>query len=223
MRWFALVLAGAVVVGGTPAVAAQAAAGGITVAVADVELIGYACTTTTVTVTVDTAPLAGWTVAVVAGTAAAPRLDAVGFAGRGPATSTGSLLVCPSDGSGDWTATVDTRVVLTQNRFTVGFVVSRLPTETTISSARVKASSVRVKGAVSAGMSDRARGPLAVSGLRKGTWRKLGHTYARKDGGFRFVAPRSVTRVRVDYAGDSVTLPSRAAARAKRVSTSSSR
>ncbi len=222
MRWSALVLTGAVVAGVTPAQAAQTTVGGITVNVADVELGGYACTNTEVIVTVDVAPLAGWTVAVVAGTSTASRLDTIGFAGRGPTTTAGTLLVCPADGSGEWTATVDSRVLLTQNQFTVGFVVTRRATETTISSARVKASSVRVKGAVTAGMSDRARGPLAISGLRKGTWRALGHTYARRDGRFRFVAPRTVTRVRVDYAGDTVTLPSRAKAPAKKVSTSSS-
>ena len=68
----------------------------------------------------------------------------------------------------------------------------------------------------------RPRGPVAISGLRNGTWRALGHTYPRPSGTFRFVAPRNVTRVRAEYGGDTVTEKSQARARVERISTSSS-
>jgi hypothetical protein len=161
-------------------------------------------------------------VAVVGGPAGQGRLDAVFFAGRGPASSTGSLLICPADSVGPWTATVDMRVVLTQSQFTVGFTVDQVTTSTVIDSARLKASSVRVRGTVLGQDGVRPRGPVAISGLRKGKWRALGNTYPRPRGTFRFVAPRKVTTVRAEYVGDTVTERSQARARVKPISTSSS-
>jgi len=61
------------------------------------------------------------------------------------------------------------------------------------------------------------RAPLSVQGLRpNGKWRLLGHTAANRKGVFRFVAPVRVRAVVVEYPGDTVTLPSRARARAER-------
>jgi hypothetical protein len=205
-----------------PAHADQGSADGISVSVDDVVLTGYSCTTTTVTVRTDVADWAGWTAAVVGGPAGGGRLDAVGFGGRGPATMTGSLLICPADSVGPWTVSVDTRVVLTQSKFTVGFTVEQVPTSTVIDTARLKASSVRVRGSVLGHNGVRPRGPVAIRGLRKGKWRALGHTYPRPSGTFRFVAPRNVTRVRAEYGGDTVTEKSQARARVERISTSSS-
>ncbi len=131
-----------------PAHADQGSADGISVTIDDVVLTGYSCTTTTVTVRTDVADWAGWTVAVVGGPAGRGRLDAVVFGGRGPASLTASLLICPADSVGPWTVTVDTRVVLTQSQFTVGFTVDQVSTTTVIDTARLKASSVRVRGSV---------------------------------------------------------------------------
>ncbi len=222
MRLGAAVLAGTMLLAAAPAHADQGSADGISVTIDDVVLNGYSCTTTAVTVRADVPDWAGWTVAVVGGPAGQGCLDAVFFAGRGPASSTASLLICPADSVGPWTATVDTRVVLTQSQFTVGFTVDQVSTTTAIDTALLKASSVRVRGSVRGDGGVRPRGPVAISGLRNGTWRALGHTYPRPSGTFRFVAPRNVTRVRAEYGGDTVTEKSQARARVERISTSSS-
>lgn len=216
------VIVGSLVLAAAPAHADSGPDGQISVSIADVTLTGYACTTTAVTVRAEVAQWAGWTAAVVAAPTAGSRQDAAAFAGRGPSTSTGALLICPAGAQGPWTATVDTRVVLSRSRFAVGFSVTRLGTRTEIVSARLKASSVRVKGRVLTNNDLRGRAALRIAGSRAGRWRLLGHTYARQDGRFRFVAPRTVSVVRVQYLGDAVTLPSQARTRTQTVNTSSS-
>lgn len=221
MRPVVAVIVGSLALAATPAHADEAGDGQISVSIADVTLTGYACTTTTVTVRAEVPQWAGWTAAVVAAPTGGSRQDAVAFAGRGPTTSTGTLLICPAGAQGQWTANVDTRVVLTRSSFVVGFSATRLTTRTDIVTARVKSASMRVKGRVLADNAVRGRAALRVSGLRKGRWRVLGHTYVRENGRFRFVAPRTVSRVHADYLGDAVTLPSQAGSRTRVISTSS--
>lgn len=198
---------------GSPAHADTGGVDGLSVSIGDVALAGYECATAPVTVAADVPAWAGWTIAVVAAPSGTQRLDAIGFQGRGPGADNGSLLICPADSVGTWTATVTTRVLLTRNQFLVGFTVTPLSSSTTITTARSVNSSVKVRGSVLASNGIAGRAALAVSGLRNGKWRRLGHTYARKSGKFRFVTPRKAARVRVSYVGDAVTTSSNAVAR----------
>lgn len=216
VRWVAAVGA-LVMLGVSPAHAGSGSAGGISVTIPDVVLASYDCTVAPVTVSVSADPLQGWTAAVTAGPTGKDRLDAVGFAGRGPAQVNGTLLMCPADSVGPWTATVDSRVVLTQSQFTVGFSVRQLTTTTSLVSVRTNGTVVRARGTVVAENGIPGRASVAIRGKRNGTWRLLGHTEATEDGRFRFVAPRRVTQVRAEYLGDSVTEPSQAQMRAQKV------
>ncbi len=168
MRLGAAVLAGTMLLAAAPAHADQGSADGISVTIDDVVLNGYSCTTTAVTVRADVPDWAGWTVAVVGGPAGQGRLDAVFFAGRGPASSTASLLICPADSVGPWTATVDTRVVLTQSQFTVGFTVDQVSTttagETVVCGPGVRWRSAGCATARGERWATRIRAPAAHSG-----------------------------------------------------------
>ncbi len=199
---------------------AQAGSGGnddVTVTISDVVLAGYACTTAPVDLAVDVPTWAGWAVSVVAAPTGSARLDAVGFGGRGPGSMQGSLLICPADSAGPWTAAVTSRVLLSTSEFTVTFDVGKQPTSTVLTRVRSSNSIVRVRGSVLSAGGFAGRAPLSVQGLRpNGKWRLLGHTAAGRKGVFRFAAPVGVRAVRVDYPGDDVTLPSRTRARAER-------
>lgn len=204
----------------SPAHAGSGSSSGVTVSVDDVVWSGYECVMHPVTVSVDALNLIGWVVAVQAGPTGGQRLDAVAFSGRGPVQTAGSLLLCPTDSTGPWTVNVTSRVGLTQGSFALGFAVSRAPTTTTLESVRRTEVGTKVRGEVIAGTWP-GRASLEVSGRKNGRWRVLGHTNPRKDGRFRFVTPRTVNRVSVDYLGDDATEPSSAGP--LRVSTSSSR
>jgi hypothetical protein len=210
-----------VLVMASPAHAGSGSSNGVTVAVEDVVWSGYDCVTHPVSVSVDAADHIGWVLAVQAGPTGRQRLDSTAFIGVGPSVTSGGLLLCPADSAGPWTVNVSGRVGLTtQTNFAVGFNVSKAPTATTLESARRTEVGTKVRGDVSAGTWS-GRAGVRVKGRKNGRWVVLGHTYPRKDGRFRFVTPKSVSRVRVDYLGDDVTQPSSAGPR--RISTSSSR
>ena len=209
----------AVLVVASPAHAGSGSSDGVTVTVNDLVWPGYACVTQPVTVNVDAGNLVGWLVAVQAGPTAGSRLDSVAFAGFGTESIGGGLLLCPADSDGPWTAKVTGRIGLSTVDFAVGFLVSKAVTAATIDVARRTPVGTRVRGEVLAG-SWAGRGTVKVSGFEDGRWRVLGRTYARKDGRYRFVSPKRVARVYVEYLGDNATLASQAGPR--RVSTSSS-
>jgi len=200
-----------------PARAGSGGAGGVSVTIPDVILNGYGCTSAPVDLVVDVPAWTGWAVSVVAAPSGSARLDAVGFAGRGPGSMRGALLICPADSPGQWTATVDSRVLLTSREFVVTFDVAKQQTATVLTRVRNVGTVVRVRGTVLSSGGFPGRAPLSVQGLRpNGKWRLLGHTAANRKGVFRFVAPVRVRAVVVEYPGDTVTLPSRARARAER-------
>lgn len=221
MRRISAVTAATVSVGGLLAGPAQAGSGGsdqVRVTIADVVLAGYACTSAPVDLAVDVPAWAGWAVSVIAAPTGTPRLDAVGFGGRGPGSLRGSLLICPADSAGTWTATVTSRVLLSMSEFTVTFNVGKQQTSTVLTRVRSSSTIVRVRGSVLSTGGFAGRAPLSVQGLRpNGKWRLLGHTAANRKGVFRFDSPVSVRAVKVDYPGDNVTLASRARARAERI------
>ena len=211
VRVLAGVCAG-VLLAASPAAAGTGGADGVTVTIPDVLFASYDCQSAPVQVNVAVSDLALWAVAVSAAPAGKSQLDAVAFTGRGPMVATGSLLMCPADSAGSWTASVTSRVLLTQSRFTVPFEVRRLATTTTLTRVRNTDTGLKVKGTVLAQNGLAGRAPLTVRGLRKNGWRTLGHTAARKNGEFRFVWPRSARSVAVIYPGDAVTVASDARA-----------
>jgi hypothetical protein len=210
-----------VLVMASPAHAGSGSSNGVTVTVEDVVWPGYDCVTHPLSVSVDAADHIGWVLAVQAGPTGRQRLDSTAFIGLGPSTARDSLLLCPADSTGPWTVNVSGRVGLTvQTNFAVGFNVSKAPTSTTLESARRTDVGTKVRGGVTAGTWP-GRAGVRVNGRKNGRWVVLGHTYPRKDGRFRFVTPKRVSRISVDYLGDDVTEPSQAGP--QRISTSSSR
>jgi hypothetical protein len=209
---------------GGPAAAGSGSSGPIGVTIDDVVLRGYDCTRAPVRVDSTVQYPAGWTVGVLAGPVGEQGSAGAAFSGRGPGVSQGTLRVCPSLGSGAWTARVDTRVFLTFASFDVPFVVSKVATRTRIVRARATSTRTRVVGEVRTDDGVPGRAVVKITGLRKQKWRLLGHTVMRAKGTFRLVSPRRVRAVRAEYLGDEVTLPSRDRAKAavRRVSTSSS-
>ena len=215
VRILAGVCAG-VLLAASPAYAGSGGADGVTVTVPDVVFASYDCQSAPVQLTVAVGDLAPWVVGVSAAPVGKKQLDAVAFSGQGPMVATGSLLMCPADSAGAWTAEVTSRVLVTQSRFSVAFEVRQLSTTTTLTRVRNTDTGVKVRGTVIAQNGLAGRAPLKIRGLRKNGWRTLGHTAARKNGEFRFVWPKSAKSVIVDYPGDSVTLSSQARARAEK-------
>lgn len=219
VRILAGVCAGVLLVS-SPAYAGSGGADGVTVTIPDAVFASYDCQTAPVQLTVAVSDLAFWAVGVSAAPSGKKQLDAVAFSGQGPMNATGSLLMCPADSAGTWTATVSSRVLLTESQFTVAFEVRKLATTTVVTKVRKTDSGLKVRGTVFAENGLVGRAPLTVRGLRKNGWRTLGYTAARKSGQFRFVWPKSAKSVVVIYPGDSVTTSSEA--RATVPSTSSS-
>ncbi len=205
-----------VLLASSPAHAGTGGADGVTVTIPDVLFASYECQTAPVQLTVSAPSLVPWAVGVSAAPVGKKQLDGVAFSGQGPMVATGSLLMCPADSAGAWTASVTSRVLLTQSQFTIGFEVRKLATTTALSRVRNTDTGLKVKGTVLAQSGLVGRAPLKVRGLRKNGWRTLGHTAARKSGQFRFVWPKSATSVIVEYPGDTVTLPSEARAKAEK-------
>ena len=215
VRILAGVCAG-VLLAASPAYAGSGGADGVTVTIPDVVFASYDCQSAPVQLTVAVADLAPWAVGVSAAPVGKKQLDAVAFTGQGPMVATGSLLMCPADSAGAWTASVTSRVLLTQSRFNVDFEVRKLSTTTTLTRVRNTDTGLKVTGVVIAQNGLAARAPLKIRGLRKNGWRTLGHTAARKSGEFRFVWPKSAKSVVVSYPGDSVTLSSQARAKTEK-------
>lgn len=222
MRRAALVCAVVLASPAAPAWAGAGGADGLSVTIPDVALTGYECSTGPVTVRADDSLTAPWVLAVSAAPVGRAELDRLVFVGIGGGQMSGSLLICPADSTGEWQATVQSQVLTSHQTYTVAFTVGKLATTTTVRSARRTGTALRVRGSVRAENGVPGRSSLAIRGRWLGEWRLLGHTNARSDGRFRFVAPRRADRVRIEYLGDSATMPSRAAADVVRISTSSS-
>ncbi len=205
-----------VMLAATPAYAGSGGADGVTVTIPDVLFASYDCQSAPVQLTVAVGDLAPWVVGVSAAPTGKTQLDGVAFSGQGPMVATGSLLMCPADSAGAWTASVTSRVVLTQSTFAVPFEVRKLSTTTTVTRARNADTGLKVRGTVIAQNGLAGRAPLTIRGLRANGWRTLGHTAARKNGDFRFVWPKSARSVIVKYPGDTVTLSSEARAAAEK-------
>lgn len=214
----------AMLAAGGPAKAGSGSSGPISVTIDDVVLRDYGCADAPVRVDSTVQDPAGWTVGVLAGPVGQQGSAGATFSGRGPGSTQTTLRVCPSLGSGAWTARVDTRVFLTFTSFDVPFVVSKVATRTRIARARATDTRTRVVGEVRTDDAVPGRAAIKVTGLRKNKWRLLGYTVMRPKGTFRLVSPRPARSVRAEYLGDEVTLPSRDRSKVveRRVSTSSS-
>ena len=211
MRVLVGVCAGVLLVA-SPAHAGSGSTDGVTVTVPDVLFANYECQSAPVELTVSVSALIPWAVGVSAAPTGTKQLDAVAFTGQGPVSAAGSLLMCPADSAGSWTATVTSRVLLTQSQFSLPFEVRKLSTSTELTRVRTTDTGLKVKGTVFAQNGLVGRAPLTIRGLRKKGWRTLGHTATRKSGSFRFVWPKSAKSVVVIYPGDNVTLSSEARA-----------
>lgn len=207
MKVWALV-AGLVVFAAGPAHAGTVTNGPVTAGVNDATWTSYDCQTTTVTLTVTLAEYKPWLATVQASPNGRSRLDAAAFADIGSNVMTKPLLICPLDSNGPWTAVVQFRLLTDTITFSVPFTVSQVATTTTLNEARYKNKVLRVSGSALGANGMAGRASLAVLRLHNGTWRTIGHTNANRNGVFRFLAPKKAEQVRVQYLGDSVTLPS---------------
>lgn len=203
-----LAVATCVMLAAGPVHAGTGTSGPVTVSVNDATWTSYDCQTTTVTLTVTLAEYQPWVTTIQASPDGRSRLDATAFADIGSNVMTKSLLICPADSNGPWTAVVQTRLLSETIQFSVPFTVSKVASTTTLNRARYKNKVLRVSGSVLGVNGIAGRASIAVLRLRDGTWRTMGHTNANRNGVFRFLAPKKAEQVRVDYLGDSVTLPS---------------
>lgn len=203
----------AVVVPLGPAAAGTGQGGAFQVTVADHQWQSYGCTQVPVSVVADVPEGLPWSLGLLGGPAGRSPAGRVAVSGAGSTTRTAQLRLCPSDSDGTWSLTATGQVFVFSTQFPVPLSVTRVGTTARIDRLRSRAGVLRVRGTVrTAGENPFAgRAAINVSVRASGRWRPLGVTAVRSDGRFTFVSARRVVdgqRVRIQYTGDPVTLPS---------------